>query len=131
MPGHEVQWLFHSTAMVADYIRARDWLVKFCGCRVLQDDENTNPGVARRGGMTWIGDNCLELGQPILPGAASARFLERFGPGVHSIALQVADIDATVAFLAERGVPVASRPEHRFIFTDPRTTDGILFEWFA
>ena len=41
-----------------------------------------------------------------------------------------------MAWRSDAGTPlarnaVAARPEHRFIFTDPRTTDGILFEWFA
>lgn len=132
MPGaHDVMWLFHATAMVDDYLKARDWLVKFCGLRVLQDEESFNPGVGRRGGMTWIGDNSIEIGQPLVPGAPVWKFVERFGPGMHSVALQVADIDATIGFLAERGVTVGARPDANFIFTDPRTTDGILLEWFA
>jgi methylmalonyl-CoA/ethylmalonyl-CoA epimerase len=128
---HEVMWMFHSTAMVDDYVRARDWLAKFAGLRVLHDTVEEHPGIARRGGMVWIGDNSLELGQPIIPGTAAWRFLERFGPGMHSIALQVADIEATIAFLAERGVAAPSRPAPHFVLTDPRATDGILFEWFA
>jgi len=78
---HKVRWLFHGTAMVNDYDATLDWLATYCGCRVLEYSEQLNPGIARRGGMTWMGDNSLELGQPIIPGAASARFVERFGPG--------------------------------------------------
>src|SRR5207249_2797813 len=61
----------------------------------------------------------------------SARFVERFGPGVHSVALQIADIEATIAFLASKGVAAASRPQPEFILSDPRATDGVLFEWYG
>jgi len=48
---------------------------------------------------------------------------------MHSYALQVADIDATIAHLADSGVTVGVRPAKGFCFTDPRTTGGLLFEW--
>ena len=124
---HRIIRTFHSTCMVPDYDRTVDSLARVIGLRVLEYSESEQVG--RRGGMTWIGDNSMEVAQPIVPGHAAARFLERFGPGMHSYAVQVADLDATIDHLAEGGVKLGVRPDPGFCFTDPRTTGGLLFEW--
>jgi Glyoxalase/Bleomycin resistance protein/Dioxygenase superfamily len=113
--------------MVGDYDATVGALARVAGLRVLEYGEAEEIG--RRGGMTWIGDNSLEVGEPIVPGHAAARFVERFGPGMHSCAYQVEDLDATIAHLSEGGVELGVRPAPGFCFTDPRTTGGLLFEW--
>jgi catechol 2,3-dioxygenase-like lactoylglutathione lyase family enzyme len=113
--------------MVNDYDATVATLERLAGLRVLEYSENEVIG--RRGGMTWIGDNSLEVAQPIVEGHAAQRFLSRVGPGMHSYALQVADLDATIDHLASGGVTVGVRPAEGFCFTDPRTTGGLLFEW--
>jgi catechol 2,3-dioxygenase-like lactoylglutathione lyase family enzyme len=128
---HEVRWCFHTTAMVADYARTRDALIRLVGCRVLEDDRVEDPAVGRRGGMTWIGDNSLELGEPIVPGGSADRFVERFGSHMSSIAVQVADIDATVAFLESQGARIAARAEGAIVFTHPADTAGVVVEWYG
>jgi catechol 2,3-dioxygenase-like lactoylglutathione lyase family enzyme len=125
--AHELIRTFHSTCMVSDYDATVASLARLAGMRVVEYSEAENIG--RRGGMTWIGDNSIEVAQPIVEGHAAQRFLQRFGPGMHSYALQVADIDATIAHLANGGVTVGVRPAKGFCFTDPRTTGGLLFEW--
>jgi hypothetical protein len=113
--------------MISDYDATIDALSRVAGLRVLEYGAAENIG--RRGGMTWVGDNSIEVAQPIVAGHAAERFLLRFGPGMHSYALQVADLDATIDHLATGGVTVGVRPEKGFCFTDPRTTGGLLFEW--
>jgi hypothetical protein len=125
--GHEIVRTFHSTCMISDYDATIEALARLAGLRVLEYGEADNIG--RRGGMTWIGDNSMEVAQPIVKGHAAERFLLRAGPGMHSYALQVADLDSTIAHLAYGGVTVGVRPERGFCFTDPRTTGGLLFEW--
>lgn len=122
-----VKWLFHSTAMVADYDRARGQLERLAGLRVLECD--SSPDIGRRGGMTWIGDNAIEIGEPLGPDTAPGRFVSQYGGGLHSIALEVADLDAAAARLERRGIRIAARPREGFFFTDPRQTGGILFQW--
>lgn len=124
---HELVRTFHSTCMISDYDATVAALGRMAGLRVLEYSEAQNIG--RRGGMTWIGDNSIEVAQPIVEGHAAQRFLLRFGPGMHSYALQVNDLDATIAHLATGGVTVGVRPAEGFCFTDPRTTGGLLFEW--
>src|SRR5262249_24825806 len=103
-PQHRVRWMFHAIAWVRDYEAARDDRTATVGLRVREDLRVEDPRIARRGGMAWIGDNSLELGQPLMPGTATARFVERHGPGMHSIALQVEDLAATYEHLEAAGV---------------------------
>jgi glyoxalase/bleomycin resistance protein/dioxygenase superfamily protein len=128
-----VRWCFHTTAMVADYSLTRDALVRLVGCRVLEDERIEEPAIGRRGGMTWIGDNSLELGEPIVPGGSADRFVERFGSHMSSIAVQVADIDATVAHLSSHGARIAARVEAEgsIVFTHPADTAGVVVEWYG
>ncbi|HEY5386205.1 MAG TPA: VOC family protein [Acidimicrobiales bacterium] len=125
---HHVRWLFHSTAMVADYDLAVRNLATLIGLAVLEYSESTEPGIGRRGGMAWAGDNAIEIGQPIGEGAA-AQFVERFGGGMHSIALQVENLEATMAHLQQEQVHIAARPLPAMCFSDPRDTGGIFFQW--
>ena len=125
---HHVRWLFHSTAMVADYDLAVRNLATLIGLEVLEYSESTEPGIGRRGGVAWAGDNALEIGEPIGEGAA-AQFVERFGGGMHSIALQVENLEATMAHLQREQVHIAARPLPEMCFSDPRDTGGIFFQW--
>jgi catechol 2,3-dioxygenase-like lactoylglutathione lyase family enzyme len=128
---HEVRWCFHTTAMVADYERTRDALDRLCGLRVLEDSRIEDPAIGRRGGMAWLGDNIIEIGEPIVPGGAVDRFVQRFGSHMSSIAVQVADIDATIAFLQAHGVRIASQVGGHIVFTHPADTAGVVIEWFG
>jgi hypothetical protein len=128
---HQVRWCFHTTAMVADYVRTRDALVRLVGCRVLEDEREEEPAIGRRGGMTWVGDNSIELGSPIVDGGAADRFVRRFGSHMSSIAVQVADIDATVEHLESHGARVASRTDGVIVFTHPADTAGVVVEWYG
>ncbi len=124
---HRIVRTFHSTCMVNRYDRTVNELAHVVGLRVLEYSEAATVG--RRGGMTWVGDGSIEVAEPIVPGHAAARFLERFGPGMHSCAFQVENLDATIEHLARGGVEVGVRPEAGFCFTDPRRSGGLLFEW--
>lgn len=126
-----VKWLFHSTAMVEDYDLACRQLSLLAGLSVLEYGENLQPEIGRRGGMTWIGDNSIEIGQPIVDSGGAAKFLRRSGGGMHSIAVQVEDIDATIRHVESCGVAVAARPMPEFFFTNPHDTDGVFTEWGA
>jgi len=51
----------------------------------------------------------LELIEPITPNSSLTRFLEKRGEGLHHICLEVADIDAALAEMQEKGVPVLDK----------------------
>jgi catechol 2,3-dioxygenase-like lactoylglutathione lyase family enzyme len=124
---HRVLRTFHSTCMISDYDATVQAMARLFDLRPLEYTEAEFIG--RRGGMTWIGDNSIEVGQPIVEGHTAQRFVERFGPGMHSYAYEVEDLGATIAHLEAHGVTVGARPSPDFCFTDPRSTGGLLFEW--
>jgi methylmalonyl-CoA/ethylmalonyl-CoA epimerase len=76
----------------------------------------------------------LELLEPHDPDSPVGRFLARRGPGLHHIAYRVADLEATLGTLAERGVELIDRVPrpgahgHRVAFIHPRATGGVLIE---
>ncbi len=125
--SHQLLRTFHTTCMVSSYDRTIDSLGNLVGLRPLEYSEAEFIG--RRGGVAWVGDNGLEVAQPIVEGHAAQRFLLRFGPGMHSYAFQVLDLDATLEAFATNRVRLGVRPASGFCFTDPRTTGGLLFEW--
>jgi hypothetical protein len=127
---HQVRWLFHSTAMVSDYELAVRNLGVIVGLIVLEYSESEEPGIGRRGGMAWAGDNAIEIGQPIVEGGA-AQFVSLFGGGMHSVALQVDNLEATMAHLQQQEVRIAARPLPEMCFSDPRDTGGVFFQWSA
>jgi hypothetical protein len=117
--------------MVSGYEATRDALARLVGCRPLEDHRYEDPAIGRRGGMAWIGDNSIELGEPIVPGGAVDRFVSRFGSHMSSIAVQVADIDATVRHLESLSARVASRIDEVIVFTAAKTTAGVVIEWYG
>jgi methylmalonyl-CoA/ethylmalonyl-CoA epimerase len=121
--------MFHATAMGSSYDGLFQPLHRLFGCRSMHFGDVATPGIERRGGMTWMGDNSIELGEPLGPSSPVHRFVERFGGGMHSIALQVSDLDAALEVAALEGVRVADRPGPGLAFTRPADTAGLLFEW--
>lgn len=63
-----------------------------------------------------------------------ARFLEKRGPGLHHVALEVDAIEVALADLAERGVPLIDRDARdgamgtRIAFLHPSAFGGVLVE---
>ena len=83
--------------------------------------------------QTQEGETALELIAPA-GNESLMRFLDRRGPGMHHICLEVDDIAQTLAELAAAGVdlidktPRAGAHGHLVAFIHPRATGGVLFE---
>jgi catechol 2,3-dioxygenase-like lactoylglutathione lyase family enzyme len=120
--------MFHATAMGSDYDEILGPLARLFGCRVLHRQQLEEP-VGRDGGMTWIGDNSIEIGAPYGEGSSVSTFVERLGGGMHSVAVQVPDVATTLARLERLGVEVASRISDEIVFTRSAGTAGLVLEW--
>jgi catechol 2,3-dioxygenase-like lactoylglutathione lyase family enzyme len=120
--------MFHATAMGPDYDEILAPLQRLFGCRVLHR-QNADPPVGRDGGMTWIGDNSIEIGSPYGEGSPVARFVERLGGGMHSIAVQTEDVHATLRRIERLGVEVATVIADDIVFTRSAGTAGLVIEW--
>ena len=80
------------------------------------------------------GQTALELIEPTSEGSAVARFLGTRGPGLHHIAIRVADLDRALENLLTRGVRLvdahARTGAHgtRVAFVHPKASNGVLIE---
>lgn len=83
--------------------------------------------------MLPIGETAIELIEPKGNDGLS-KFLEKRGPGLHHIAVEVEGIDEALAFLKSLHVPLIDQEArigahgHKVAFVHPRATGGVLIE---
>jgi len=81
-----------------------------------------------------VGENHVELLAPLGPDTPVGKFLAKRGPGLHHVAYQVPDIDATLLSLKAAGLPLIDEQPRvgirgsRVAFLHPKGTDGVLTE---
>jgi methylmalonyl-CoA/ethylmalonyl-CoA epimerase len=81
-----------------------------------------------------VGENHVELLAPLGPDTPVGKFLAKKGPGLHHVAYQVADIDATLASLKDAGLrlidetPRVGIRSSRVAFLHPAASGGVLTE---
>jgi methylmalonyl-CoA/ethylmalonyl-CoA epimerase len=81
-----------------------------------------------------VGEGHVELLRPLSAETPVGRFLAKRGPGLHHVAYQVADVQATLSALRERGLRLID--EHprtgirgsRVAFLHPASSGGVLTE---
>lgn len=80
-----------------------------------------------------VGETSIELIEP-KGNEALARYLEKKGPGLHHIAVEVEGIEDALAFLKAAGVPLVDETPrsgargHKVAFLHPKATGGVLIE---
>jgi len=81
-----------------------------------------------------VGESSMELLEPTSPESPIARALEKRGPGVHHICLEVDDVAAVLARLKAAGVRLVNETPFEgahgclVAFIHPASTGGILLE---
>jgi methylmalonyl-CoA/ethylmalonyl-CoA epimerase len=81
-----------------------------------------------------VGENHVELLAPLGADTPVGRFLAKKGPGLHHVAYQVQDIDATLGALKRAGLELIDEQARagirgsRVAFMHPRGTEGVLTE---
>jgi methylmalonyl-CoA/ethylmalonyl-CoA epimerase len=81
-----------------------------------------------------VGENHVELLAPLGPDTPVGKFLAKQGPGLHHVAYQVSDIDATLRSLRDSGLQLIDQQPRtgirgsRVAFMHPRATAGVLTE---
>ena len=101
------------------------------GCEKLHDE------LSETGDFRWAyyrlrDASRIELIEPIDDDESFlTRFLDRFGPGLHHVTLEVADIDAVIEMLESEGVRVVDRVGYDDwieAFVSPSNPTGVLFQ---
>lgn len=83
-----------------------------------------------------VGDSEIELIEPVDASSSVARYLQKRGPGLHHLCLEVDDLDAALARLGERGVqlideePYIGTGGRRIAFIHPKSAFGVLVELY-
>jgi methylmalonyl-CoA/ethylmalonyl-CoA epimerase len=84
--------------------------------------------------MLPLGDSRIELLEPMSDDSPISKFLEKRGPGIHHIAVEVDDISAVLAELKDKGAklideqPRAGAGGCLVAFIHPSSTGGVLLE---
>ena len=80
------------------------------------------------------GESEIELVRPTTPDSGLGRYLEKRGPGMHHICLEVDDLDGMLAQLKDKGVslinenPKTGAEGRRYAFIHPKSAGGVLVE---
>ena len=81
-----------------------------------------------------VGENHVELLAPLSDDTPVGKFLAKKGPGLHHVAYQVADVEATLTALREAGIRLIDETPRtgirgsRVAFLHPASTGGVLTE---
>src|SRR6185295_3028429 len=84
--------------------------------------------------MLPIGESRVELLEPTSDDSPISKFLEKRGPGIHNIAVEVDDIEAALARLKDRGMRLIDEAPRigaegcLVAFVHPSSTNGVLLE---
>ena len=95
-----------------------------------------NPAELARIAFLPSGDSEIELVQPTTADSGLARYLEKRGPGMHHICLEVDDLAGMLAQLKEKGVqlineePRTGRDGRLYAFIHPKSAHGVMVELY-
>lgn len=83
-----------------------------------------------------IGESEIELISPMDMSSGVAKYLDKRGPGMHHICLEVDDIEATLQRLRDYGIPLitenplVNEQGTKYAFVHPKGTNGVLVELY-
>ena len=124
--------IHHTAIAVRDLNSAVASFVAQYGVEPLYREVIESQGVEEA--MLPIGGSYVQLLRPLGPDTPVGRFLERRGEGLHHIAFQVTDIEASLRHLAGQGVTLVDEEPriggggHRIAFVHPDAFGGTLVE---
>ncbi len=100
------------------------------------DHMETVSGMGAKIAFLPLGETEIELVQPTDPDSGLARFLDKRGPGLHHICLEVDDLAAKLEDLKAQGVqlideePVTMEDGRQLAFIHPKGAGGVLVELY-
>ena len=98
------------------------------------DHEETMPAAGIRLAMLPIGESRVELLEPTSDDSPISKFLEKRGGGIHHIAVEVDDIEASLAKLKAQGMRLIDESPRigaegcLVAFVHPAASGGVLLE---
>ena len=122
----------HIALAVADLDDALDMYRAVWGVEAARREDVAEQGVHEA--MLPVGDSWLQLIAPSRPDGTVARHIERRGEGLHHVAFEVDDLEAALAELKAKGVPLIDETPKTggqgasIAFVHPTGARGVLIE---
>jgi Glyoxalase/Bleomycin resistance protein/Dioxygenase superfamily len=120
---HGLAWV---SGVVTDADATSEWMASLMEVKPVEGNPMGPPELERTVDLL-VGDITVRLITPISPDSRYAPMLAR-GPGVHSFAVRVPDLDAALASLDAEGIGTIYRAGG-LAATDPAATLGLRIEW--
>jgi methylmalonyl-CoA epimerase len=98
--------LDHLSICVHDVAAASKQFCEFFGAKLHHMVESEDLEV-KMAFLTW-GDKIITIEQPTTPTSSFAKFLEKRGPGIHHVGVQVENVEEEIRRLAKLGVKVVN-----------------------
>ncbi len=127
----KVNLVHHTGVVVRSMKEAYRFYRDALGLRLVKEAFIEDQGV--NAALFDLGNGLLELLEPVEPDTGIARYLERRGEGLHHVCLEVDDIEAALADLKAKGVPLIDQePREGLVgtiaFLHPSALHGVLVE---
>ena len=122
----------HIGVAVADLDESLELYTSVYGLALVHRETVTEQGVEAV--LLDVGENHVELLSPLGDDTPVGKFLAKRGPGLHHVAYQTADIEATLRMLQNAGVrlidetPRTGIRSSRVAFLHPSASGGVLTE---
>lgn len=127
---HDTPIRIDHVGIAVEAFDAAEAVLHALGARQYVDDTGPEDGFRWAGYV--LGDaSRLELVTPLADDNFIREFLDRHGPGLHHVTLEVEDVDAVIDALAAEGVTVVDRATHdtyEEAFVSPANPTGVLFQ---
>jgi methylmalonyl-CoA/ethylmalonyl-CoA epimerase len=127
-----LQKIHHLGYAVEDLEAASRLYQERFGARLEEPEMVADQGV--KASMFRVGESRIELLEPTGPDTPVGKFLAKRGEGLHHVAFQVEDIEATLGELSRDGVELIDEEPRvgaggtRMAFVHPRSVHGVLTE---
>lgn len=129
MPQHDPPIRVDHIGIAVQSIDDTEPVLLALGCEQLLDETIDN---RFRWAYYALGDaSRLELIEPASPDSFLAAYLDRHGPGLHHVTLEVADIDSVIDSLEAAGLEIVDYADYEGwteAFISPRNPTGVLFQ---
>jgi len=130
----KIKKIDHVALVVADIDEALEFWQDALGIRL--EHQEDNPREQSAIAFLPVGDSEIELVQPTSDDSGVAKYLEKRGPGMHHICLEVDDLKTMLVQLKAKGIqliheePVIAESGKKYAFIHPKAAFGVLVELY-
>jgi methylmalonyl-CoA/ethylmalonyl-CoA epimerase len=130
----KIKKIDHVALVVSDIDQALEFWVDALG--IALDHQEEIPREQSAIAFLPVGDSEIELVQPTSHDSGVAKYLDKRGPGMHHICLEVDDINAMIEQLKAKEIrliheePVVAESGKKYAFIHPKAAFGVLVELY-